>query len=253
MLLLIIFMASFSSTEALRSAGDVLCMSVPPFWIGELCQDCIWYIKVCRVTVQLQSVHEKEPRLTDRAASSLVKLFTSLVIALVNDMNTFEMAVDALKKEDEVEDELVNEVELGVAISEEKLQHGEVFQHPPVAKIAKKEIIKTCKTGCCVSHRKVTENGPKAVSVVVKHYSHGKDNLFDNMLDRSWLGLDEFEDEMCIPVNKDNTIMFLICSVTLDLVDEYEEEICSLANKDNTLLSLMFSMTLDLTDVVEDL
>ena len=74
------------------------------------------------------------------------------------------------------------------------------------------------------------------------------------MLDRSWLGLDEFEDEMCIPVNKDNTIMFLICSVTLDLVDEYEEEMCSLANKDNTLLSLMCSVNLDLTDVVtEDL
>ena len=118
MLLLIIFMASFSSTEALRSAGDVLCMSVPPFWIGELCQDCIWYIKVCRVTVQLQSVHEKEPRLTDRAASSLVKLFTSLVIALVNDTNTIEKAVDALKKEDKVEDELVNEVDLKVAIYE---------------------------------------------------------------------------------------------------------------------------------------
>ena len=73
------------------------------------------------------------------------------------------------------------------------------------------------------------------------------------MLDRSWLGMDEFEDEMCILVNKDNTIMFLICSVTLDLVDEYEEEMCSLANKDNTLLSLMFFVTLDLTDVVEDL
>jgi len=72
------------------------------------------------------------------------------------------------------------------------------------------------------------------------------------MLDRSWLGMDEFEDEMCILVNKDNTIMFLICSVTLDLVDEYEE-MCSLASKDSTLLSLMFSVTLDLTDVVEDL
>ena len=72
------------------------------------------------------------------------------------------------------------------------------------------------------------------------------------MLDMSWLGMDEFEDEMCILVNKDNTIMFLICSATLDLVDEYEE-MCSLASKDSTLLSLMFSVTLDLTDVVEDL
>ena len=71
------------------------------------------------------------------------------------------------------------------------------------------------------------------------------------MLDRSWLGMDEFEDEMCILVNKDNTIMFLICSVTLDLVDEYEE-MCSLANKDNTLLSLMLPVNLDLTNVVTE-
>ena len=89
---------------------------------------------------------------------------------------------------------------------------------------------------------------------MVKHYSHGKDNLFDNMLDSYWLGLEDFEDEMCILVNKDNTIMFQICSVTLDLVDEYEEEMCSLANKDNTLLSLMCPVNLDPTDVVtEDL
>ena len=59
---------------------------------------------------------------------------------------------------------------------------------------------------------------------------------------------------MCILVNKDNTIMFLTCSVTLELVVEYEEEICSLAKKDNTLLFLMCSVNLDLTAVVmEDL
>ena len=211
----------------------------------ELGQDCIGCIKIWKVIVQLKIAYEKEPRFSDKAArsSSLVKLLISLVTTLVDNKNTFEKVADALKKEDEVEGEFVNEVEHGVAISQQKLQHGEVFQHPPVAKIAKNEIIKTCKTGCCVSHRKVTENGLKA----------GKDNLFDNMLDRSWLGLDEYEEEMCILVNKDNTIMFLICSVTLDLVDEQEEEMCSLANKDNTLLSLMFFVTLDLTDVVKNL
>ena len=103
-----------------------------------------------------------------------------------------------------------------------------------------------------VSHCQAYEHSPNAVHVVANHYSYDKENLPDNMLDKSWLGMDEFEDEMCILVNKDNTIMFLICSVTLDLVDEYEE-MCSLASKVSTLLSLMFSVTLDLTDVVEDL
>ena len=41
-------------------------------------------------------------------------------------MNTIEMTVCAFKTEDEVEDKLVNEVDLGEAIHEEKLQRGEV-------------------------------------------------------------------------------------------------------------------------------
>ena len=220
--------------------------------LQELSQDCIRCIKIWRVIVQPKNSYKKKVRLTDRSASSLVELFINLVTTLFDNMNTFEKVPDALKK-DEVEDELVNKVQHVVAISQKKLQYREVFQHPPVTKIAKKGIIKTGKNGCCVSHRKVTKNGPKAVSVVVKHYSHGNDNLFDNMLDRSWLGLDEFEDEMRHPVNKDNTI-FLIWSVTLELVVEYEEEMCSLAKKDNTLLFLMCSVNLDLTAVVmEDL
>ena len=152
----------------------------------ELCQDCIWYIKVCRVTVQLQSVHEKEPRLTDRAASSLVKLFTSLVIALVNDMNTIEKAVDALKKKDKVEDELVNEVDLEVAIYEEKLQRGEVVYYRTAYGRVSKKNIKPFKACCCVSHYcRVTEHRHKVIPAIANHYSYGKDNLFDNMLDGS--------------------------------------------------------------------
>ena len=134
-------------------------------------------------------------------------------------------------------------------------QYGEIVYHRAAyARVAKKNI-KPCKTCCCcVSHYLVTEHRHKVVPAVANHYSHGKDNLFDIMLDGSWLGLEEFEDELCIIVNKDNTIMFLICSETLYLVDEYEEEMCSLANKDNTLLSLMCPVNLDLTDVVmEDL
>ena len=153
-----------------------------------------------------------------------------------------------------MEGELVDEVQHDVALSQKKLQRGEAVQHCAVARVTKK--INPCKTCCCVSQSQIGEQEYKAIPVVVKHYSYGKDNLFDNMLDRCWLGLDEFEDKMCISVNKDNAIMFLICSVTLELVDEYEEEICSLANKDNTLLFLMCSVNLaeDLTAVVmEDL
>ena len=215
----------------------------------ELGQDCIGCVKMWRVIVQFLNAYEKEPRFADKAERSLFKLFNGQVTIWVDNMNTVEKVIDALKKED-VEGELADRVKHDVAIDQMKLQRGEVNQRCAISRVTNK--INTCKTCCCVSQSQIGEQEYKAIPVVVKHDSYGKDNLFDNMLDRSRLRLDEFEDQMCIPVNKDNTIMFLICSVTLDLVDEYEE-MCSLASKDNTLLSLMFSVTLDLTDLVEDL
>ena len=181
----------------------------------------------------------------------MVRLFHIQDTTRVDAIIAVEKVVDALQKEDDrVESELIKQVEHEVATSQVRLQRGEGVQYRAVGRVARKKMIKPCKTCCCVLHCQVTEHEHRHKV----HYSYGKDNLFDNMLDRSWQGLDEFEDEMCVPVNKDNTIMFLICSDTLDLVDEYEEEMCSLANKDNTLLSLMCPVNLDLTDVVtEDL
>ena len=68
-------------------------------------------------------------------------------------------------------------------------------------------MIKLCKTCSCVSHCRVTEHGPKTVPVVVNHYSCDKGHLFDNILDRSWLDLEEYEEEMCSLANKDNTLI----------------------------------------------
>ena len=86
-------------------------------------------------------------------------------------------------------------------------------------------MIKPCKTCCCVSHCQVTEHGLKAVPVVVNHYSYDKEHLFDNMPDRSWQGLDEYEEEMCSLANKDNTLLSLMCSVNLDLTDVVTEDL----------------------------
>ena len=67
------------------------------------------------------------------------------------------------------------------------------------------------------------EHGPKAVLAIENHSSFGKDELFDNLLDRSWLRLDEFEEEKHSLANKDSTHISLICSVTLDLTDVVED------------------------------
>ena len=52
---------------------------------------------VRRVVVQFQNVNENEPRFTDRAARSLVKLFNIQDTTWVDDMNTVEKVVHALK------------------------------------------------------------------------------------------------------------------------------------------------------------
>ena len=191
----------------------------------ELCRDCIGCIKIWKVIVQIKIAYEKEPRFTERAArsSSLVKLFISLVTTLVDNKNTFEKVADALKKEDEVEGELVKQVEHEVATSQIRLQRGEGVQYRAVARVARKKMIKPCKTCCCISHCLVTEHGPKAVPVVVNHYCYDKEHLFDNVLDRFWQGLEEYKEEMFSLAYKDNTLMSLICSVNLDLVDAVED------------------------------
>ena len=180
---------------------------------------------VRRVVVQFQNANENEPRFTDRAARSLVKLFNIQDTTWVDDMNTVEKVVTALKKDDEAESVHLSRVEHDVTGSQRSLQRGEGVQHRAVAKIVKKKMSKPCKTCCCLSHCQITEHGAKAVPVVVNNYSYDKEQFFENMPDRSWHGLEEYEEEMCSLANKDNTFMSLMCSVNLDLTDVMVEDL----------------------------
>ena len=179
---------------------------------------------VRRAILQFQNSNEKEPRFNDRAARSLVKLFNIEDSTWLDDMHTVERVVAALRKENgESEGELVNQVEQEVPSSQKRLQRGEGVQYRAVARVARKKIIKPCKTCCCVSHCLVTEHGPTTVPVVVNHYCYEKEHLFNYMPDRSWQGLEEYEEEMFSLAYKDNTLMSLICSVNLDLTDAVED------------------------------
>ena len=94
----------------------------------------------------------------------MVKLFNIQNTTWLDGMNTVEKVVDALKKDDDrVEGDLVNQVEHKVATSQRRLQRGEGVQNRAVARVARKKIIKSCKTCCCVLYCLVTEHGPKAV------------------------------------------------------------------------------------------
>ena len=178
-----------------------------------------------RVVVQFQNANENEPRFTDRAARSLVKLFNIQDTTWVDDMNTVEKVVNALKKNDEAESVHVSRVDLDVTGSKRSLQRGEDVQHRAVAKILKKKMSKPCETCCCLSHCQITEHGAEAVPVVVNSYSYDKEQFFENMPDRSWHGLEEYEEEMCSLANTDNTHMSLICPMILDLSDVIAEDL----------------------------
>ena len=182
---------------------------------------------VRRAIVQFQNASEKEPRFTDRAARSLVKLFNIQDTTWLDDMETVERVVDALKKEDEgTEEENVHlsQDEYDVAGVQKQLQRGEGVQHRPVAKVAKMKMLRPCRACCCVSHCQITDHSPKAVPVVVDHYCYYKECLFANMLDGSWEDLDEYEEALCNMVSKDSTFMSLISSVNMDLTDVPLEE-----------------------------
>ena len=140
---------------------------------------------VRKVILKFLNANKKEPWFSDRAERSLVKLFNIEISTCLDVMNIVEKVVDAQKKETEVEGELVNEVKHNVAISQKKLQHGEVVRHRTDVRVARKKMINPCKTCCCVLNCQVTEHGPKAVPVVVNHYSCNKEQLFVNILDRS--------------------------------------------------------------------
>ena len=77
--------------------------------------------------------------------------------------------------------------------------------------------------------------------MVVNHYSQDKEHMFENILDRSWLDLEEYEEEMYSLANKDNTLMSLMCSVNLDLTDVVEDLSPAWANTlyDSSVLHLL--------------
>ena len=54
--------------------------------------------------------------------------------------------------------------------------------------------------------------------------------MFDNMVDKSCLDLEEYKEEMCSLTNKDNTLLSPMCSATLDLVDVVEDLLPAWAN-----------------------
>ena len=170
---------------------------------------------VRRVEVQYQNANEDQPRFTDRAARSLIKLFHVDDENWQADMAEVEKLVEAIEKE-EVKDSIytMNPVEGGLKFKfarEEEAPLGEKLE----SWVAKRKLRKGCTKCCCVSHCLLTSHERDAVTIQVPSYNTSQQIEFPSMLDRSWMELDEFEEEM-LEHQEEDKFMSLLCSVNTD-------------------------------------
>ena len=172
---------------------------------------------VRRAEVQYQNSTENEPRFTDRAARSLIKLFNMDDTNWQDDMAKVEGLVDAINREDEDlksvnVQESVRSRHCAVG-GYDKPQRKEGVQHRPNAKVARAKIMKMCSSCCCQSHCLINDHSSGATSIEIAGLESKPECLFPGLLDRSWLGLEQYEEEIGEMAMVDDTFMSLLCSV----------------------------------------
>ena len=180
-----------------------------------------------RAEVQYQNATETEPRNTDRAVRSLIKLFHLDDTTWLDDMNEVEELVKALKENDDDSDS----VNYGDVLRSLKTRHGAVSGHDkleretdvkyrPAAKTAKSKLVKKCKGCCCVYHCSIIEHNPGALPVVVNGITYKQEHIFAGVVDKSWVSTEELEEDLCSRAElTDDKFLSLLCASRVDLED----------------------------------
>ena len=182
---------------------------------------------VRRATVQYQNSNEEEPRFTDRAARSLVKLFNIDDENWQEDMDLVEKLIEESKvtnNEDAKQKDARSR--LKAVQNEESLTRKLGVQHKPSAKLAKSKFTRPCSSCCCLSHcEKSPHNDANDVEIELSSLEvlDDKEVEYVNMLDGSWTEesteeVTDYETELLGFVsNNQDKFMSMICSVHLDL------------------------------------
>ena len=180
-----------------------------------------------RAEVQYQNATENEPRVTDRAVRSLIRLYHLDYTTWLNDMNEVEELVKALKENDDDSDS----VNYGDVLRSLKTRHGAVsgndklereidVKYRPAAKTAKSKLVKKCKGCCCVYHCSIIEHNPGALPVVVNGITYKQEHLFAGVVDKSWVSTEELEEDLCSRAElTDDKFLSLLCASRVDLED----------------------------------
>ena len=202
---------------------------------------------VRRATVMYQNANENKPRNTDRATRSLIKLFHIDDQDWQADMAEVEKIVSALKQDKEeaslpvysmshTGDGLRYRLDRLNATSTDGVKRRAGVQHKVGTKTAKNKFEKTCEKCCCSSHCSVAvhefgRNRQPDQNLVQFTFddsdvSRVEVNAFPHMLDRSWMDLDELQEEVMDSfVKQHEDFMGLLCSVNTDLSDVSVESI----------------------------
>ena len=102
------------------------------------------------------------------------------------------------------------------ATSLDTVERKKGVQHTVGARTARNKL-RFCDKCCCVAHCSITTHGPK-IAVDGPVEAVAEESVFANMLDRSWMSMEEYKDDLMDNyVEKSEEFMGLLCAVNTDL------------------------------------
>ena len=199
---------------------------------------------VREVTIKYQNANEDVPRYTERAARTIKKLFHIEDTTWQDDMNEVEKLKKALEDDDEAENDaqvlkyVMNPVSDGrglryrlTAVGEYRdvvsLKRLQDVKRNGRAKAVKNKYLKPCTNCCCFSHCAINCSTVQAMDsssddVIDRCFPTSwpdvqQDKL--NLLDRSWLHKEQFEEEVTTLGEPKKNLTELLSCVNTDLSD----------------------------------
>ena len=177
---------------------------------------------VRRASVKYQNSSENAPRETDRAARSLIKLFNIDDQSWMDEMAEVEKLVFDLQSDEandnkeasesvEVRDSAENDVHRDYVMN-----HVSDLRFKLTAKVEWSSSLKPCRKCCCYSHCLFAKHGTIKGSKERLMIQACPQFNFAGMLDKSWLAVYEYEEEILDVATAQDQFMQLLCSVNVN-------------------------------------
>ena len=183
---------------------------------------------VRRVQIKYQNSSEDFPRYTDRAVRSLIKLFNIDDQNWQDEMAEVEKLVFDLQKTEkpDVQGYAMSRAGEGLKFrltATANVSRSVGVETRAVVKIARTKFLKPCRKCCCISHCLFFDHGNGKVATDALELESCPQYMFSEMLDRSWLMYDQFEEDIVDVCDAEDHFMSLLCAVNTNLNDNCED------------------------------